>query len=54
MSTIAEEKAYNPRLQVDSEAAYVVLMQNLKLPNPKWMDVAVPANLACGNQSPAT
>lgn len=54
MSTIAEEKAYNPRLQVKSEAAYVVLMKNLKLPNPKWMDVAVPANLACGNQHPAT
>lgn len=49
MSTIAEEKAYNPRLQVENEAAYVVLMQNLKLPSPKWMDVAVPANLACGN-----
>ena len=48
VSTIAEERAHNPRLQVGSEAEYVELMQNLKLPNPKLMDVAVPANLACG------
>jgi sulfur dioxygenase len=49
MSTIAEEKAYNPRLQVADEQSYVELMGNLKLANPKLMDVAVPANLACGN-----
>jgi glyoxylase-like metal-dependent hydrolase (beta-lactamase superfamily II) len=48
VSTIAEEKAHNPRLQVASEEAYVELMSNLKLPNPKLMDIAVPANLACG------
>jgi len=48
MSTIAEEKAYNPRLQVEDEKSYVELMGNLKLANPKLMDVAVPANLACG------
>jgi sulfur dioxygenase len=48
-STIGEERRYNPRLQVASEQDYVALMGNLKLPNPKWMDVAVPANLACGN-----
>jgi glyoxylase-like metal-dependent hydrolase (beta-lactamase superfamily II) len=47
-STIGEEKAWNPRLQVADETAYVELMGNLKLANPKWMDVAVPANLACG------
>lgn len=48
-STIAEERAFNPRLQVNGEAEYVELMNNLKLPNPKLMDVAVPANRACGN-----
>jgi glyoxylase-like metal-dependent hydrolase (beta-lactamase superfamily II) len=48
VSTIGEEKAHNPRLQVASEREYVELMQGLKLPNPKLMDVAVPANLACG------
>jgi len=44
VSTIGEEKAYNPRLRVQSVEQYVELMTNLKLPNPKMMDVAVPAN----------
>lgn len=48
VSTIGEERRYNPRLQVSSLEAYVNIMNNLKLPNPKYMDVAVPANLACG------
>jgi glyoxylase-like metal-dependent hydrolase (beta-lactamase superfamily II) len=48
VSTIAEERAHNPRLQVASEQAYVEMMNNLKLANPKMMDVAVPANLGCG------
>lgn len=48
ISTIAEERAFNPRLQVPDEESYVALMGNLKLDNPKWMDVAVPANLVCG------
>ncbi len=48
VSTIGEEKAFNPRLQVGSEAEYVELMNNLNLPNPKLMDVAVPANLKIG------
>lgn len=48
MSTIGEEKAHNPRLQVKSKDEYVRLMNGLKLDNPKQMDVAVPANLSCG------
>lgn len=48
MSTIGEEKAHNPRLQLPSEREYVDLMRSLKLSNPKLMDVAVPANIACG------
>lgn len=48
VSTISEERAHNPRLQVRSEAEYVALMRSLKLANPKQMDIAVPANLACG------
>src|SRR5947208_1444423 len=48
VSTIGEEKAFNPRLQVKSVDAYVDLMNNLKLPNPKMMDVAVPANMHIG------
>jgi sulfur dioxygenase len=48
VSTIGEEKRYNPRLQAQSVDEYVNIMNNLNLPNPKYMDVAVPANLACG------
>jgi len=48
VSTIGEEKRYNPRLQVQSVDEYVDLMSKLNLPNPKMMDVAVPANLRQG------
>ncbi|HKS87484.1 MAG TPA: rhodanese-like domain-containing protein, partial [Pseudolabrys sp.] len=48
VSTIGEERAYNPRLQVKSVDDYVALMNNLKLSNPKMMDVAVPANMKVG------
>ena len=48
VSTIAEEKAFNPRLQVKSVDEYVALMNSLNLPNPKMMDVAVPANMRVG------
>jgi glyoxylase-like metal-dependent hydrolase (beta-lactamase superfamily II)/rhodanese-related sulfurtransferase len=41
-------KGDNPRLQVRSVDEYVELMANLKLPNPKMMDVAVPANMHVG------
>jgi glyoxylase-like metal-dependent hydrolase (beta-lactamase superfamily II)/rhodanese-related sulfurtransferase len=47
-STIGEEKAFNPRLQVKSIDEYVELMSKLNLPNPKMMDVAVPANMRQG------
>ena len=48
VSTIGEERRYNPRLQVRSVDEYIELMANLKLPNPKMMDVAVPANMHVG------
>jgi sulfur dioxygenase len=48
LSTNAEEKRYNPRLQVKSVDEYVTLMTNLNLSNPKMMDVAVPANMHQG------
>jgi glyoxylase-like metal-dependent hydrolase (beta-lactamase superfamily II)/rhodanese-related sulfurtransferase len=48
VSTIGEERRHNPRLQVRSVDEYVTLMANLKLPNPKMMDVAVPANMRVG------
>ena len=48
VSTIGEERRWNPRLQVKSVDEYVELMHNLKLANPKMMDVAVPANMKVG------
>ena len=44
-STIENEKNNNPRLQVSSKEQYAEIMNNLKLANPKMMDVAVPANV---------
>jgi sulfur dioxygenase len=48
VSTVGEEKAFNPRLKVNSADEYVDLMNNLRLPNPKMMDVVVPANMHVG------
>lgn len=48
VSTIGEERRYNPRLQVASAERYAELMAQLDLPNPKLMDIAVPANRNCG------
>jgi glyoxylase-like metal-dependent hydrolase (beta-lactamase superfamily II)/rhodanese-related sulfurtransferase len=48
VSTIGEERSFNPRLRVKSVDEYVDLMNNLHLPNPKMMDVAVPANMHVG------
>ena len=48
VSTIGEEKHYNPRLQVNSAEEYVDIMNGLELANPSLMDIAVPANLSCG------
>jgi len=47
VSTIAEEKRWSPRLQL-SRAAFIAHMNGLDLPDPRKMDVAVPANLVCG------
>ncbi len=48
VSTIGEERRYNPRLQVKSIDEYVKLMNGLNLPNPKLMDVVIPANMRVG------
>ena len=48
VSTIIEEKKFNPRLQVSSIDEYVKIMNNLNLPDPKMMDIAVPSNLNLG------
>jgi glyoxylase-like metal-dependent hydrolase (beta-lactamase superfamily II) len=51
VSTIGEERAHNPRLQVRSKQEYVELMNGLVLSSPRLMDVAVPANRACGRKA---
>jgi len=48
VSSIGEEKKLNPRLAGKSQAEYVDIMNHLNLPNPALMDIAIPANLACG------
>jgi glyoxylase-like metal-dependent hydrolase (beta-lactamase superfamily II)/rhodanese-related sulfurtransferase len=49
VSTIGEEKAFNPRVGGGrSETEFVQIMAGLQLAQPKKIDVAVPANLYCG------
>ena len=48
VSTIGEEKNFNPRLQVSSSQEYAKIMENLNLSNPKMMDIAVPTNKSMG------
>lgn len=47
-SSIGEEKRFNPRLAGRTRAEYISIMDTLDLPYPHLMDVAIPANLACG------
>ncbi|MDT2074310.1 MAG: MBL fold metallo-hydrolase, partial [Planktomarina sp.] len=47
-STLKKEKQHNPRLQLANKKSYADFMMNLQLPNPKLMDIAVPANQSCG------
>ena len=49
-STIENEKKNNPRLQVKSADEYAHIMNNLNLPNPEIMDVAIPRNLKLGKK----
>ncbi|MBW4615564.1 MAG: MBL fold metallo-hydrolase [Desmonostoc vinosum HA7617-LM4] len=48
VSTIGEEKLWNPRFAEHSRNQFIELMNNLDLPNPKKMMEAVPANQNCG------
>ncbi|HSS26963.1 MAG TPA: MBL fold metallo-hydrolase [Usitatibacter sp.] len=53
-TSVAEERRFNPRL-ADSiaEDDFVGYMSHLGLPHPKQIDVAVPANLRCGQPQAA-
>lgn len=49
VTSVAEEQRFNPRLGGEiGEADFAGYMDNLHLPHPKQIDVAVPANLKCG------
>ncbi len=49
VTSVAEERTFNPRLGGEiGEADFVGYMNNLGLPHPKLIDIAVPANLRCG------
>ncbi|WP_216900736.1 MBL fold metallo-hydrolase [Synechococcus sp. CCY 9618] len=49
VSSVAEEKAYNARLGGGAdERDFVGYMENLRLPHPHRIAVALPANLRCG------
>ena len=54
MSSVGEERRHNPRIggQAD-ERDFVGFMENLNLPHPRQIAVAVPANLCCGKSEDA-
>jgi sulfur dioxygenase len=55
VTSVEEERRFNPRLGGEiGEADFIGYMNNLGLPHPKLMDIAVPANLRCGEPQGAT
>jgi len=52
VSSIAQEKLINPRLANKSRDEFIHIMENLNLPKPKMIDIAVPANRRCGTPEP--
>jgi glyoxylase-like metal-dependent hydrolase (beta-lactamase superfamily II) len=48
VSNIAQERLGNPRLANKTKAEFIEIMDNLNLPYPKLIDIAVPANRDCG------
>nr|XP_034379591.1 persulfide dioxygenase ETHE1, mitochondrial isoform X4 [Arvicanthis niloticus]XP_034379592.1 persulfide dioxygenase ETHE1, mitochondrial isoform X4 [Arvicanthis niloticus] len=51
VSTVEEERTLNPRLTLSCEE-FIKVMDNLNLPKPQQIDIAVPANMRCGVQTP--
>jgi rhodanese-related sulfurtransferase len=49
VSTVGEEKRFNPRIGGDARLEdFAGYMENLGLPHPRLLDIAVPANQHCG------
>jgi sulfur dioxygenase len=51
VSTIGEEKQWNPRFVGRNREQFIEFMDNLDLPNPKKIAEAVPANERCGRMA---
>jgi glyoxylase-like metal-dependent hydrolase (beta-lactamase superfamily II) len=49
VSTVGEEKQFNPRFKGRDRRQFIEFMDSLDLPNPQKMMEAVPANERCGN-----
>lgn len=54
VSTIDEEKRFNPRFFGKNRASFITFMDNLDLPDPKKIMEAVPANERCGKVASAS
>ncbi len=48
VSSILQEKLLNPRLAGKTREEFITMMNNLDLPKPRLIDIAVPANRYCG------
>ncbi len=48
VSSVMQERTSNSRLAGKSKAEFIEIMDNLNLPKPKLIDMAVPANRYCG------
>lgn len=49
VSTVGEEKRFNPRIGGEArEEDFTGFMDNLGLPHPRQLEIALPANLRCG------
>jgi glyoxylase-like metal-dependent hydrolase (beta-lactamase superfamily II) len=53
MSSIGEERRYNPRIAGKNREEFAAIMSELKLAPPKMLRVAVSANLGCGRDAVA-
>lgn len=49
VSNIAQERLSNARLANKTKEEFIEIMNNLKLPHPRLIDIAVPANRYCGS-----
>ncbi|AGC41532.1 metallo-beta-lactamase family protein [Myxococcus stipitatus DSM 14675] len=54
MTSVGEEKRHNPRLAGKSREDFVAFMKARQIPPPRKLDVAVPANRACGLSEPSS